>query len=404
VEADEECDDGNDIKDDACTNDCTLPACGDGITQDGEGCDDGNATDNDKCTNACTLPACGDGITQAGEGCDDGNQVNTDECTNACALPTCGDGFIQAGEVCDDANDVMTDACINCVAASCGDGFTQTGVEQCDDANDVTTDACISCVAATCGDGFTQAGVEECDDANLLETDGCLSSCTITRSCKQILAANPSVASGAYTIDPDGPAGANAPQLVQCDMTTDGGGWTLVGASRNGTLNDQASAYYADLAAANPTVANAGVWDGMRPLIAANSDIRFSCAQNPASLTLNVDLSFYNIGWYREITTGTEAQSCFSENDGFGDDQPTPARRNNLTAVVLPLNDQWNASGYLEGEDSCAATDDFTVDFDDRGMDSNQADGTDWGEDDGAFKCGVSGLVVGKWFIWVREP
>jgi hypothetical protein len=55
------------------------------------------------------------------------------------------------------------------------------------------------------------------------------------------------------------------------------------------------------------------------------------------------------------------------------------------------------------GEDTCDATDDFTVDFDDSGMDSNESDGTDWGEDDGARKCGMSGLETGTWFIWVRE-
>ena len=40
----------------------------------------------------------------------------------------------------------------------------------------------------------------------------------------------------------------------------------------------------------------------------------------------------------------------------------------------------------MEGEDSCADTGDFTIDFDDRGMDNNQNDGTDWGEDDRSKK------------------
>ena len=140
----------------------------------------------------------------------------------------------------------------------------------------------------------------------------------------------------------------------------------------------------------------------MRPLAAGSSDIRFTCKQMPNANAYNVDLSFYNIIWYGEITTGSEAQSCFSEDNGNSDDQPTPARRNNINNMFLPVNDQWNA-GYFEGEDACSETADFTVDFDDRGMDSNQGDGTDWGEDDTSKKCGTDGLQDGAWHIWVRE-
>lgn len=46
-------------------------------------------------------------------------------------------------------------------------------------------------------------------------------------SCLAIHSANPSLATGMYTIDPDGDSGA-APLQVSCDMTSDGGGWTLV--------------------------------------------------------------------------------------------------------------------------------------------------------------------------------
>lgn len=51
------------------------------------------------------------------------------------------------------------------------------------------------------------------------------------RSCSELRAAQPSAPSGTYRIDTDG-AGPNAPITVECDMSHDGGGWTLVMATR----------------------------------------------------------------------------------------------------------------------------------------------------------------------------
>ena len=82
---------------------------GDGDTGDGDG-DTGDG-DGDGDTGE---PVCGDGIAEGQwEECDDGNDVNDDGCTNDCKLPVCGDGIVQAGEgeTCDDGNDVGGDTC-----------------------------------------------------------------------------------------------------------------------------------------------------------------------------------------------------------------------------------------------------------------------------------------------------
>ncbi|MFV8751372.1 DUF4215 domain-containing protein [Nannocystaceae bacterium ST9] len=182
VDAGEECDDGNDVDDDECTNACTTAACGDSIVQAGETCDDGNVVDGDGCSSLCVSEDCGDGVVQAGEECDDGDPSNGNECTTACMLAFCGDGFKLIGtEECDDGNMVDDDACVNgCLNAFCGDGFTQVGVEECDDANMDDTDACLTaCAMAVCGDGFTQVGLEECDDGNMVDDDDCDNGCLL---------------------------------------------------------------------------------------------------------------------------------------------------------------------------------------------------------------------------------
>ena len=75
----EECDDGNNIDTDACTNACENARCGDGIGP-GEECDGG-----DECLNDCTLSArCGNGEVEDGEACDDGNQEDGDGCSRTC--------------------------------------------------------------------------------------------------------------------------------------------------------------------------------------------------------------------------------------------------------------------------------------------------------------------------------
>lgn len=77
----------------SCSNGCSngkcdtpIPVCRNGVLEDPEQCDDGNMIDNDACTNACTTPRCGDSVVLSDEQCDDGNTVGGDGCSNTCVL------------------------------------------------------------------------------------------------------------------------------------------------------------------------------------------------------------------------------------------------------------------------------------------------------------------------------
>lgn len=170
----EQCDDGNVANDDACDNNCTPPACGNGIANIGEACDDGNAVNSDGCDNNCTVSACGNGVVAGVEQCDDGGNVAGDGCSAICNIETCGNTIVDVTEECDPPNSPWCDAL--CQYISCGDGDVQT-TETCDPgtgitgnvlwavASSLTCDA--NCTPKLCGDGFTNpvpgTGVEQCD-------------------------------------------------------------------------------------------------------------------------------------------------------------------------------------------------------------------------------------------------
>ncbi len=211
----EECDDGNPVGGDGCSETCTVevpyactgtpslcsPTCGDGYFDRQEECDDGNLIDGDGCANTCTIETgftctgepstctnatCGNGLVNTpGEECDDGNTVGGDGCDNRCSVElligplavactnspsfcrhTCGNGTVDVTEECDDGNTITGDGCDeNCTVER---GFTCTG--------DPST-----CTNTTCGDGFVDAPGEECDDGNLAwaPDDGCDLACQL---------------------------------------------------------------------------------------------------------------------------------------------------------------------------------------------------------------------------------
>ncbi len=106
---------------DAVLADGGPPECGNNEIETGEDCDDGNLVDDDDCTNGCTLNGrCGDGVVQAGiEDCDDENLSEGDYCSNACLeIGFCGDGTLQPDlEECDpDAGPAMSECTTQCRA------------------------------------------------------------------------------------------------------------------------------------------------------------------------------------------------------------------------------------------------------------------------------------------------
>lgn len=232
----EACDDGNNVSNDGCDRDCTLPVCGNGSVDGGspldllgEECDDGNNAADDGCSPTCILDLCGNGRINLGwdEVCDDAGETPTcdDNCTpamcgdntlnmsageecdtgvnndsnapdqcgdgsgpslrGACQLPFCQDGVTDTGEECDDAGETIP-CDTNCTNAFCGDGdLNATRGETCDDGNAADDDSCPSsnvdgnltatghCITATCGDGFVCTDGDTCTTGPLSGPEDC---------------------------------------------------------------------------------------------------------------------------------------------------------------------------------------------------------------------------------------
>jgi cysteine-rich repeat protein len=200
---------------------CTVPDCGNSVTEPGEDCDDGglNGTKNDPCNASCDF-ACKNPATDCGAAPDcemfqcTGHvcQAIADSTKNgmacgasgsgfvckdgACAAATavCGNGVVESGEDCDfGAQNGPNSGCeavickFSCTsAASCADGNACNGAETCDavtatnggtgkkcnagtpEADGTVCDAtkvCVNkvCQNSTCGDGVVDTRTENCD-------------------------------------------------------------------------------------------------------------------------------------------------------------------------------------------------------------------------------------------------
>jgi cysteine-rich repeat protein len=232
----ENCDDGNTISGDGCSDVCVseeMPFCGDSMVEGTEQCDDGNAILGDGCDDLCQNepppPVCGNGTLEAPEQCDDANIVNGDGCSDTCQIEippaVCGNGTMEGSEQCDDGNVVAGDGCsdvcmIEVVAAVCGNSVLE-GTEQCDDGNVIAGDGCSDvCVTeaapAVCGNNVLE-GTEQCDDGNVVDGDGCSSICVVELAVA--VCGNANVEAGEQCDDGNVIAGDGCSDLCQQEQT-----------------------------------------------------------------------------------------------------------------------------------------------------------------------------------------
>ena len=232
--------------DQACVAGHCVLDCGAGTTECGGSCRD-LTTDEahcGACHHACApgevcaggtcAVSCGPGLTDCGGTCRDlaTDEANCGGCGDACAPEercsggvcsvACSAGLTVCGDVC---RDLMNDpehcgecghACAPTEACAVGTCFPtcEAGLTWC-------TDACVDPLTdeAHCG-GCRRA----CEAGESCLAGSC--SAVSPASCREVLDLGLSTGDGPYTIDPDG-SGALAPRTAWCDMTTDGGGWTL---------------------------------------------------------------------------------------------------------------------------------------------------------------------------------
>jgi len=224
-------------------NECVTGHCADGLCT------------NTSCNQICTHSVAGI-CTNAVAGTDPRSECSGRYCNGAGACnPSCTDGIKNGNETDIDCGGSCSTKCADskgctkaadCVSNACIAGFC--GAPSCTDLAMNGNETDVDCGGGTCS---SCASGKACIIGNDCQTSVCTGNiCVLPTSCKNIKTANPGASDGMYWIDPDGTGGAPSFQ-VYCDMTRDGGGWTLwanmtMGGTSASLIDPSFANYYMD--------------------------------------------------------------------------------------------------------------------------------------------------------------
>ncbi|MCK6525322.1 hypothetical protein L6R49_28285 [Myxococcota bacterium] len=263
---------------------CEAPA---GYADNGLDCDDGEASVYPDAAESCDgLDNNCDGefdeaLTLAWYADIDGDGYGDPaELYEGCLAPT--DLYVAQGGDCDDR-----EATIYPGAETACDGLDRDCDGLIDDDDDLDGYADAACGGDDCVD----------DDATIYPEAGL---CALGASCLDVLNDGRSTGDGEYTIDPDGAGAGEAPLVVTCDMTTEGGGFTVL----------------ADLNFSADTCPGEWVLDGSKPYCRRDSEVASAASASFPS---------FGVSWTELHTTLTAYQYAsmnafyFAEGRGIDD-------------------------------------------------------------------------------------